>query len=79
MSQFTIKPGRYQHYKGPFYEVQGVALHSETEEPLVVYRPCYGERDLWVRPYAMFTGTVEVEGRTLPRFAYVGDTDAASE
>ncbi|MCU7553721.1 DUF1653 domain-containing protein [Alteromonas sp. ASW11-19] len=77
MSQSTIKPGRYQHYKGPFYDVQGVALHSETEEPLVVYRPCYGERGLWVRPLAMFTESVEVDGRTQPRFAYVGESEEA--
>ena len=42
-------PGRYQHYKGRFYEVLGVARHSETEEELVVYRPLYGAGGLWVR------------------------------
>ena len=47
-------PGRYRHYKGGEYEVLGVATHSETEASLVVYRPLYGERGLWVRPLAMF-------------------------
>lgn len=64
-------PGRYRHYKGPLYEVVGVARHSETEEPLVVYRALYGEHGLWVRPLAMFTGEVEVDGRRVARFARV--------
>ncbi len=64
-------PGRYRHYKGGEYEVLGVARHSETLEPLVVYRPLYNASGWWVRPHAMFFGTVEVEGRTQPRFAAV--------
>src|SRR5262245_59309256 len=60
-------PGRYQHYKGGFYEVLGVARHSETDEELVVYRPLYGDRGLWVRPKAMFCDSVTVEGRAVPR------------
>jgi len=65
----TIEPGRYRHYNGNDYEVIGVARHSETEEELVVYRPLYGERGLWVRPLAMFVETVEVGGKIQPRFA----------
>ncbi|GAB2792585.1 hypothetical protein GCM10027040_18440 [Halomonas shantousis] len=61
-------PGIYQHYKGQRYEVIGVARHSETEEPLVVYRALYGEYGLWVRPLAMFTETVEVQGEPVSRF-----------
>lgn len=60
--------GRYRHYKGNEYEVIGVARHSETHEPLVVYRPLYGEGALWVRPHAMFFGTVEVAGERRARF-----------
>jgi hypothetical protein len=60
--------GRYRHYKGGEYEVIGVARHSETHEPLVVYRPLYGEGALWVRPHAMFFETVEVGGVRRPRF-----------
>jgi hypothetical protein len=63
-----IQPGRYRHYKGNEYTVLGVARHSETLEEFVVYRQEYGERGLWVRPAAMFAETVEVEGRTVPRF-----------
>lgn len=61
--------GRYRHYKGGEYEVIGVARHSETLEPLVVYRPLYNASGLWVRPHAMFFGTLEVDGRTVQRFA----------
>jgi hypothetical protein len=68
----TIRPGRYRHYKGKEYTVLGVARHSETEEELVVYRQEYGDLGLWVRPRKMFEELVEVAGRKLPRFQYVG-------
>lgn len=68
------QPGRYQHFKGNFYEVIGVATHTETEERFVVYRALYGDGGLFVRPLAMFTETVERDGRTMPRFRYVGDS-----
>lgn len=69
----SVKPGRYRHYKGNDYQVEGVARHSEDESELVVYRPLYGDRGLWVRPLAMFTENVEVDGKRVPRFAFVGD------
>ena len=69
----TIRPGRYQHYKGNDYTVIGVARHSETLEELVVYRAEYGERGLWVRPAAMFQETVDVDGVTMPRFRWVAE------
>ena len=56
-----MRPGRYRHYKGKDYQVIGLARHSETEEPLVVYRTLYGDFDLWVRPLAMFNEVVEVQ------------------
>lgn len=68
------RPGRYRHYKGQPYEVLGVARHSETLEPLVVYRALYGEHGLWVRPAAMFTEMVVVGGVQVSRFARVEDT-----
>jgi hypothetical protein len=61
--------GTYRHYKGNNYEVVGLARHSETLEPLVVYRALYGERGLWVRPAAMFTEEIEIAGRRVARFA----------
>ncbi|MBE7368702.1 DUF1653 domain-containing protein [Ramlibacter pallidus] len=60
--------GRYRHYKGGEYEVIGVARHSETLEPLVVYRPLYNASGLWVRPHAMFFGEVEAGGQRRARF-----------
>lgn len=64
-----VRPGFYRHYKGNRYEVIGVARHSETLAPMVVYRALYGEHGLWVRPAAMFTENVIVDGRPTPRFA----------
>ena len=64
--------GRYRHYKGGEYEVIGVARHSETHEPLVVYRPLYNETGWWVRPHAMFFESIEVDGRVQPRFTPIG-------
>ncbi len=70
-----LRLGIYRHYKGREYEVIGTAHHSETLEPLVVYRACYeseefGPDALWVRPLAMFTETVTVDGTEVPRFSY---------
>lgn len=63
-----IPAGRYRHYKGKDYEVLFVATHSETGERVVVYRTLYGDRGYWVRPLAMFTETVVVDGVERPRF-----------
>ena len=68
-----IRPGRYRHYKGNDYEVIGIARHSETEEELVAYRTLYGDGSLWVRPLAMFMEDVVVDGRQVPRFAWLED------
>ena len=69
----SVKPGRYRHYKGAEYQVTGTARHSETEEPLVVYRALYGEFGLWVRPLSMFIESVTVDGVSQPRFRWVAD------
>jgi len=71
--------GRYRHYKGGEYEVVGVARHSETLDPLVVYRPLYNASGLWVRPHAMFFGEVELGGQRVPRFARVDQASRAGE
>ncbi|GAA0854088.1 DUF1653 domain-containing protein [Aliiglaciecola litoralis] len=65
-----IPTGKYRHYKGNDYEVIGVAQHFEDESYLVVYRPLYGEQGLWVRPLEMFTESVNINGQSMPRFAY---------
>jgi hypothetical protein len=69
----SISIGRYRHYKGGEYEVVGVARHSETLEPMVVYRPLYNQTGLWVRPYTMFFEQVDINGQLQPRFALIDD------
>ena len=68
-----IKLGKYRHFKGMEYEVIGIAKHSETLAPMVVYRALYGEGGLWVRPAEMWNETVTRDGKTQPRFTYIGD------
>ena len=77
MSQDEIQLGRYRHYKNKQYTVLGLVSHSETQEQLVLYRPEYGERPLWVRPREMFFEDVIVDGKRLPRFDFVGNVDSA--
>lgn len=71
VSTVEIKCGKYRHFKGGEYEVIGLARHSETGETMVVYRACYGERSLWVRPASMWSETVMREGITVPRFTFL--------
>ena len=67
-----LKKGKYRHFKGNEYELIDIAYHSETMEPMVVYRALYGEKGLWVRPAAMWTEQVERDGYCGPRFQYIG-------
>ena len=66
-----IRPGRYRHFKGKEYEVLSLALHSETLEPMVVYRALYDEGTIWVRPAAMWNEPVERDGIVQPRFTRI--------
>lgn len=68
-----IKIGKYRHFKGGEYEVIGIAKDSETLEDVVVYRALYGDGELWVRNAEMFGETVTREGKTFPRFEYIGE------
>ena len=68
-----IKIGKYRHFKGGEYQVVGLAHHSETQEPMVVYQALYGERGLWVRPAAMWNQHVERGDYAGPRFTYIGE------
>ena len=68
-----ISLGRYRHFKGGEYEVLHIARHSETEEPLVVYRALYGDGDVWVRPLSMWNESVEYNGEKVLRFTYIGE------
>ena len=65
--------GRYRHYKGLDYQLLGVVRHSESLEPMVLYRPLYASRGDWVRPYTMFFEDVVIDGVKQPRFARIGD------
>jgi hypothetical protein len=64
--------GRYRHFKGNEYEVLDVALHSETQEPMVVYRRLSDPDQLWVRPLHMWSEHVDRDGYSGPRFAWIG-------
>jgi len=73
-----IKLGKYQHFKGNFYQVLHCAKHSETEEWLVIYKPLYTDKlgndlGIWARPLAMFDETIEREGKMIKRFNYVNE------
>ncbi len=72
----TIKLGKYQHFKGGEYQVVGIARHSESLQVMVIYKPLYelkkDELETWVRPIEMFFDSKEHQGKTVPRFEYVG-------
>lgn len=70
LPEFT--PGKYRHYKGNEYELIGLAYHSETLEPMVVYRALYGDHAMWVRPASMWDETVHADGKEVPRFSKIG-------
>ncbi|MBP2645049.1 MAG: hypothetical protein H6Q75_489 [Firmicutes bacterium] len=69
-----MKLGTYRHYKGNRYQVLGIARHSETEEPFVVYKQLYGDESLWIRPFSMFNETICVEGKIRPRFEFISES-----
>ena len=75
----SIAPGKYRHFKDNEYEVLTIARHSETSEPMVVYKALYGEGGIWVRPAAMWLETVERDGHTYRRFTRVGIFDEMTE
>lgn len=71
-----IKPGKYQHYKGKFYEVIAEGRNSETLEEVIIYKGLYdsaefGKNAVWVRPKKMFMEEVIVEGKKVSRFELV--------
>ncbi|PZM87260.1 MAG: DUF1653 domain-containing protein [candidate division SR1 bacterium] len=72
----SLKTGIYQHYKGKHCKVLGLAKHSETGEVLVIYQNCEvsdEEIPLRARPYKPFFGTIEQNGKEIPRFVYQGN------
>ena len=66
-----LRPGKYRHFKGKEYLLIGVASHSETLEPMVVYKALYGDGGLWVRPAAMWEEWIDRDDYRGPRFIYI--------
>ncbi len=60
MQEIKLK-GIYKHFKGDYYFVEDIAIHSETREKYVIYRALYGEQELYIRPYDMFASEVDHE------------------
>lgn len=68
----NLKLGRYRHFKGGEYELLFIAKNSETMEDMAVYRALYGDGTIWVRPLSMWSETVEINGKRIKRFEYIG-------
>ena len=57
--QELLKPGTIvRHFKGSYYKILGVGIHTETEETLVVYKELR-LHDIYIRPYDMFLSKVD--------------------
>ena len=74
----AIPPGLYRHFKGNEYEVLHIARHSETQEPMVVYKALYGKKGIWVRPAGMWNETVERDGKIYTRFTHIQEFGSES-
>ena len=68
-----IKPGKYRHFKGNEYIVLGIASHSETLEPMVVYKALYGDGGIWVRPANMWNENIQRDDYCGPRFQFISE------
>ena len=69
----------YRHFKGNIYRLVGIAKDSETLEKRVVYQAMYGDGELWVRPYDMFFGKVERDGKVMDRFSPISEEEALNK
>ncbi len=61
----------YCHYKGAEYRVLYIGMHTETEEEMVVYCAVLSPEKIWIRPLIMFMESVEVDGKSVPRFKHI--------
>lgn len=71
LAKTVVMNGLYEHYKGLHYKILAIARHSETLEELVVYQALYGEKEVWIRPLAMFLENVTIDGKSQSRFKLV--------
>ena len=72
MTAPNLPKGKYQHFKGQYYQVLHIARHSETDNYLVIYQKLYDDYSIWARPYEMFVEEIEREGKRIKRFSYIG-------
>jgi hypothetical protein len=72
----NIEPGIYKHFKGEEFEVLAMVSHSETLEPMVLYKHLEGVPGLWVRPATMWSEEVDRPelGYKGPRFTFARKT-----
>ena len=66
----------YKHFKGGIYRLLNIAKDSETQEKVVVYQALYGKGEIWIRPYTMFFGTVERDGKVIQRFTKITEEES---
>ena len=79
MSAKLVPGAVFKHYKNKLYMIKSVAIHTETEEKMVIYKQLYASESdnfelfqEWVRPKSMFLETVNINNKILPRFTYIG-------
>ncbi len=73
-----VKIGKYQHYKGNFYQIIALGKLEATQEEMVIYKPLYesdalGEASYWIRPKDQFLEEVTKDDQTMPRFRYISE------
>lgn len=67
----------FRHFKGGKYRLIAIGYDSEnSNQRMVVYQALYGERRIWVRPYEMFFGEVNVNGVMIRRFIEISKEEA---
>ena len=52
---------RYKHFKGRTYVVTDIAVHTESDEIMVIYKCFVDSLVTWCRPLDMFTSDVDRE------------------